>query len=68
MWICKHNETNYGVEIILKYLCNKTFHKWHKIHWCTYDTKTCGVSVRKHGGNDMDRFNPYGDQTTHFAN
>ncbi len=24
--------------------------------------------VRKHGGNDMDESNPYGDQTTHFIN
>jgi hypothetical protein len=68
MWICKHNEANYGVEIVLKCMCNKGFHKWHKTRRCTYNTKTCGKGVRKYGGSDMDRSNPFGDQTTHFAN
>jgi hypothetical protein len=25
------------------------------------------LGVRKHGGSDMDRFNIYGDQITHFV-
>jgi hypothetical protein len=24
--------------------------------------------IRKHGGSDMDEYNPHGDQTTHFIN
>jgi hypothetical protein len=64
MWICKHNETNYGVEIVLKCFCNKGFHKWHKTHWCTYNAKTCGTSVRKYGGSDIDRFNPWRPNNT----
>jgi hypothetical protein len=26
------------------------------------------LGVTKHGGNDMDRFNPCGNQVTHFTN
>jgi hypothetical protein len=67
MWIYKHNEANYGVETLLKRFYNKELHKWHKTH-CTWNTKTCGLGARKYGGNDMDRSNPCGDQTTRFAN
>jgi hypothetical protein len=66
LWIYKHREANYGVKILLKHLCNKRFHKWHKTHLCTQNMKTC-VGCNKLGESDMDGSNPCGDQTTHFT-
>ncbi len=67
LWICKHREVSYGVEILLKCLCDKGFHKFGINPIGGTKVWKLVSSVKKHKGNDMDEFNPCGDQATHFV-
>ncbi len=61
LWICKHRVVNYGVEIFLRCLCDKGFHKFGIKP--SGGTKVWNLvsSVKKPRGNYIDELNPCGD-------